>query len=107
MKRWRANRFGNPSEVLELIDVDLPPIGDYEFVVRVLASGVGLPDLMMVRGEYPLVANPPVNPGQEIVGEVVEAARCCSWVRGGEVHSRFCNRPRSPDTICNGDVRRN
>lgn len=75
MKRWRANRFGNPSEVLELIDVDLPPIGDYEFVVRVLASGVGLPDLMMVRGEYPLVANPPVNPGQEIVGEVVEAGR--------------------------------
>ncbi len=75
MRSWRASRFGEPSEVLELIDVDVPAVSDHEFLIRVSAAGVGLPDLMMVRGGYPLVSVPPVSPGQEVVGEVMEAGR--------------------------------
>ncbi|WP_078889095.1 zinc-binding dehydrogenase [Streptomyces sp. NRRL F-5635] len=70
MKRWQANEFGAPDTVLEKAEVPLPEPGPDEARVRVLAASVGLPDLMMVQGRYPLVASAPVSPGQEIVGVV-------------------------------------
>lgn len=87
MKTWRANRFGSPTDVLELVDVELPSVDEHEFVVRVVASGVGLPDLMMVRGQYPLIGNPPVYPGQEIVGEVIDAGSLSRFRPGDRVVS--------------------
>lgn len=66
MKIWRAQAFGDPQDVLKLEDVEVPALtGDKGFVLEVAAAGVGLPDLFMVRGVYPLVTAPPVSPGQE------------------------------------------
>jgi NADPH2:quinone reductase len=73
MKAWRAEKFGKPSEVLKLVDIEVPRPGPGEAVLRVLATNIGLPDRMMVEGRYFLVPNPPVTPGQEVVG-IVEAA---------------------------------
>jgi NADPH2:quinone reductase len=73
MKRWQAEKFGDVEQVLRLEDVPLPVPGPGEALVRVLAASVALPDLMMLRGEYPLVPAPPVSPGQEVVGIVEEA----------------------------------
>lgn len=73
MKAWRAETFGKPSEVLKLVDIDVPVPGPGEALVRVLATNIGLPDRMMLEGRYFLVPNPPVTPGQEVVG-IVEAA---------------------------------
>jgi len=73
MRRWQASTFGEPGEVLELVDVAMPEPEDGEALVRVLVAGVALPDLMMVRGQYPMAPSPPVSPGQEVVG-VVERA---------------------------------
>ena len=39
--------------------------------VRVEASGVGLPDVFMCRGSYPLTPGYPFTPGQELVGTVL------------------------------------
>lgn len=73
MKRWQADRFGDVDDVLRLEDVDQPDPGLEEARVRVLAASLALPDLMMIRGEYPFLTEPPASPGQEIVG-VVDAA---------------------------------
>ncbi|QNE89017.1 zinc-binding dehydrogenase [Corynebacterium incognita] len=73
MKQWVANKFGEPAEVLTLRDANLPSAGPGEAVVRVLTASLALPDLMMVKGNYPMVAQPPVVPGQEVVGIVEEA----------------------------------
>lgn len=73
MKAWRAETFGRPSDVLKLVDVDIPVPGPDEALLRVLATNIGLPDRMMLEGRYFLVPAPPVTPGQEVVG-IVEAA---------------------------------
>lgn len=73
MKAWRAEAFGKPGEVLKLVDIDVPIPGPTEALVKVLATNIGLPDRMMLEGRYFLVKNPPVTPGQEVVG-IVEAA---------------------------------
>lgn len=73
MKAWRAEAFGKPGEVLKLIDVDVPTPGPNEALLKILATNIGLPDRMMLEGRYFLVKNPPVTPGQEVVG-IVEAA---------------------------------
>lgn len=70
MKRWQAAQFGEAEDVLELQEVPLPDPGAGEARVRVLTASVALPDVMMLRGEYPLVPAPPVSPGQEVVGIV-------------------------------------
>ncbi|WP_337036999.1 quinone oxidoreductase family protein [Pantoea agglomerans] len=73
MKAWRAESFGNPADVLKLVDIDIPEPGPGEALLRVLATNIGLPDRMMLEGRYFLTPNPPVTPGQEVVG-IVEAA---------------------------------
>jgi NADPH2:quinone reductase len=73
MKAWRAETFGKPSDVLKLVDVDVPAPGPGEALLRVLATNIGLPDRMMLEGRYFLTPTPPVTPGQEVVG-IVEAA---------------------------------
>lgn len=73
MKAWSAEAFGKPGDVLKMVDVDIPDPGPREALLRVLATNIGLPDRMMLEGRYFLVPNPPVAPGQEVVG-IVEAA---------------------------------
>jgi NADPH2:quinone reductase len=73
MKAWRAETFGKPSDVLKLVEMDVPVPGPGEALLRVLATNIGLPDRMMLEGRYFLTPTPPVTPGQEVVG-IVEAA---------------------------------
>ncbi|AFH60752.2 oxidoreductase [Paenibacillus mucilaginosus K02] len=73
MKAWRAETFGKPSDVLKLVDIDVPVPGPGEALLRVLATNIGLPDRMMLEGRYFLTPTPPVTPGQEVVG-IVEVA---------------------------------
>lgn len=68
----KAEAFGAPLEVLKLSERDwgAPPPGC--LLVKVDACGLGLPDMLMTMGVYPIVPAPPVTPGQEITGEIVE-----------------------------------
>lgn len=71
MKSWRADRFGNPAEVLRLVTLERPVPPAQCVTVRVVATGIGAPDYLMLKGGYPMAPQPPVTPGQEVVGEVV------------------------------------
>jgi NADPH2:quinone reductase len=73
MRAWRVHEYGNPSDALQLDEVDLPHVGPGEIQVRVQAIPLNLNDLeritggnMMVRPELPAI------PGMEVMG-LVEA----------------------------------
>jgi NADPH2:quinone reductase len=56
--------------VLHAVDVDPPAPGPGFMRIRVSAAGIGLPDVLMCRGTYPLTPRGPFTPGQEGTGIV-------------------------------------
>lgn len=77
--------FGAPEKVLQLVEEPTPRPPARCVLVRIRAAGVGLPDLLMTRGVYPLVKSPPVSPGQEVVGEVVAVGDDSKFAVGDRV----------------------
>lgn len=73
-RTWSAPAFGEPGEVLTLTDTTWSGVAEGRLLVRVLVCGLGMPDVLMTRGQYPLLPEPPVFPGQEVAGEVVATA---------------------------------
>jgi NADPH2:quinone reductase len=57
--------------VLREREVADPVPGAGELLVEVEGAGIGLPDVFMCRGTYPLTPRGPFVPGQEVVGRVV------------------------------------
>jgi len=70
MRAWRVEQHGEPRHVLQRVDVDDPVPGPGELRLRVRAAAVGLPDVLMCRGSYPLTPPLPFVPGQEVCGVV-------------------------------------
>ena len=73
---WQADEFGNSQQVVALVDRELRELRDDELAIEVHAAGVGLPDALMVRRNYPAVRKPPImpGPGHELVGK-----RALAW----------------------------
>lgn len=69
MKVVRFHEFGGP-EVLKVEDVPDPVPGPGEIRVRAETIGVGVPDILMRRGNYEWIPPLPVIPGNEIAGTV-------------------------------------
>ena len=70
MRAWQVSGTGEPADVLHLVDVDVPEPGPGQARIRVTAAGIGLPDVLMCRGTYPLTPPLPFIPGQEATGTV-------------------------------------
>jgi NADPH:quinone reductase-like Zn-dependent oxidoreductase len=73
MRAWQVVRNGEPDIALELGESALPPLGPGDLNIRVIASGLALPDVLQCRGTYPLKPTMPFTPGLEFIGEVVAA----------------------------------
>ncbi|MGL4463600.1 MAG: alcohol dehydrogenase catalytic domain-containing protein, partial [Planctomycetia bacterium] len=73
MKSSFYDRFGEPSEVLQVRDADKPTPGPGEVLVRMIASPINPSDMMTVRGVYFERPPLPAVAGYEGVG-VVEAS---------------------------------
>ncbi|MBU3702078.1 MAG: zinc-binding dehydrogenase [Acidimicrobiia bacterium] len=71
MKAWRVHRYGEPTEVLVLDEVDIPEPGPGEVRVRVQAIPLNLNDLERITGGN-MMARPefPYSPGMEVFGTV-------------------------------------
>ena len=70
MKALVFERFGEPTEVLELHELPLPEPGPGEVRVRMLAVPINPSDLLVVRGQYGRLPTLPATPGFEGVGVV-------------------------------------
>ncbi len=71
MRAVVVREFGAPDD-MALEDVREPEPGPGEILVGVRAAGVNYPDLLVVRGEYQILPEPPFSPGKEVAG-IVEA----------------------------------
>ena len=70
-RRIVVRRYGGP-EVMTVIEEPLPEPGPGEVRVRILAAGVGYPDVLIREGTYPGGPRPPFTPGYEFIGTVDE-----------------------------------
>jgi NADPH:quinone reductase len=75
VKAWQLSRYGEPEDVLELVDVPRPVPGPGQLLVRVLAAAANFPDVLLCRGTYQVRPPLPFSPGVELCGEVVETGR--------------------------------
>jgi NADPH:quinone reductase-like Zn-dependent oxidoreductase len=73
MKAVVFERFGEPSDVLQVRDLPIPEPGPGEVRVRMIASPVNPSDLLVVRGRYGVLPKLPASPGFEGVGIVDKA----------------------------------
>jgi len=73
MKAIRFEQFGEPDQVLKVVDLPEPKPGQGEVLVRMLATPINPSDLLVVRGRYGVLPQLPATPGFEGVGIVEEA----------------------------------
>lgn len=70
MRAWQVRHAGEPIDVLQQVDLDSPQPGRGQVRIRVTAAGIGLPDVFMCRGTYPLTPPLPFTSGQEATGAI-------------------------------------
>jgi len=68
-KRVVVTRYGGP-EVIAVIEEDIPAPKAGEVRVKVLAAGVGLPDVLAREGVHPETPRVPYTPGWDLAGIV-------------------------------------
>lgn len=71
MYAWQASSLDEPEKALSLVDVPTPEPGPGQLLVRVRATALNFPDVMLCRGQYQIKLDPPFVPGVEFCGEVV------------------------------------
>jgi NADPH2:quinone reductase len=85
MDAWQVQGAGEPVDVLARVDVPVPEPGAGQLRVRVTAAGLGLPDVLMCRGSYPLTPPLPFTPGQEVTGVVTAVGEGSTRAVGDQV----------------------
>lgn len=81
---WRVRAFGEPDDVLELVELPPEPLGEDEVRIETAAAGVNALDVGMCLGTHPLRPEPPFVLGAEVVGVVTETGAAVRRFRPGE-----------------------
>jgi NADPH2:quinone reductase len=79
-----VTRYGGP-DALQVLEEERPEPKEDEVRVRVLAAGVGLPDLMMREGIHPETPRLPFTPGWDLVGVVDRLGGGVSGIEPGRI----------------------
>ena len=69
MKALLCNEFG-PAQNLKVEETAIPTPGPNEVCIKVRASGVNFPDILIVEGKYQFKPEFPFSPGAETAGEI-------------------------------------
>ncbi|AVH60225.1 MULTISPECIES: NADPH:quinone oxidoreductase family protein [Streptomyces] len=75
MQAWQVHQLGEPSEVMQLQEVERPQPGEGQVLLRVRAANINFPDALMCRGQYQVRPPLPFTPGVEICGETEDGRR--------------------------------
>jgi NADPH2:quinone reductase len=70
---WSVGRLGEPGDVLELTESELPDPHAGQALLRVRACALNFPDVLMIQGQYQDRPPLPFTPGIEVCGEVLGA----------------------------------
>jgi NADPH2:quinone reductase len=84
VRTLRFRELGQPKDVLRIEEVPDPEPGPGQVLVRVRASPVNFPDVLLCRGEYQIKPPLPCTPGVELCGEVVTTGADVSGVAPGD-----------------------
>jgi NADPH2:quinone reductase len=86
IRRLIATELGEPQDVLRLVSrPDDPPPGPGQVRLAVRAVGLNFLDVSLCRGEYPVRPDPPMTPGVEVSGRVLDAGPGAEHLVGREV----------------------
>jgi NADPH:quinone reductase-like Zn-dependent oxidoreductase len=77
-------RLGDPAEVVEVVEVERPPLGPGDARVDIEAAPINPSHLMTLRGLYGVQPALPAVPGAEGVGIVVEVGSAVTNVTPGD-----------------------
>jgi NADPH:quinone reductase-like Zn-dependent oxidoreductase len=85
MKAIQVEAFGNPAEVMKLVDVpDVGAPAAGEVVIALEASPINMSDLLMISGRYGYRPKLPCVMGSEGVGRVVEVGQGVTHLKPGD-----------------------
>lgn len=93
MRAWQVTKLGEPSTVLQEVDLEPPDLTGSQLRVRTLAAAANFPDVLMCRGKYQVRPPLPFTPGVEGCFEIVELG---SDVTGWSVGDRVIGGPSLP-----------
>src|SRR3979490_3065162 len=85
MQAIQIEAFGNPVEVLKLVDIpDVGPPGEGEVVIALEASPINMSDLLMIAGRYACRRKLPSVMGTEGVGRVIAVGGGVKHLKQGD-----------------------
>lgn len=93
MKAWQVTQLAEPREALRVAEVDQPSPGPGQLLVRVIASALNFPDVLLCLGLYQMKPPLPFTPGVELCGEI---AGLGDGVTGWSVGERVIGNPILP-----------
>lgn len=71
MRAWQVVRHGSPADALQLSEIRVPSPGRGQVLLRVAATALNFPDVLLAAGQYQVRPPLPFTPGVEACGEVV------------------------------------
>ena len=87
MKAFVCSQITDNLSGTGIEEIERPTLRSGEVLVRIRASSVNFPDILMCQGKYQFVPEMPFTPGMDLAGEVVETAEDVS---GFSVGDRVC-----------------
>lgn len=75
---------GDPSRVIQLENIDLPPVGAKDVLVKVLAAPINPSDINMIQGTYAILPDLPAIGGNEGVAQVIEVGSLVESLKAGD-----------------------
>lgn len=85
MKAARYSKRGNPSEVIEVVDVDPQPMKPTSVRCKVLAAPINPSDILAITGLYAVLPPLPAVGGFEGIGRIVETGAEVSGLQPGQL----------------------
>lgn len=84
MKAWRVAELTDDFSGMVFEDTTLPNLGANQVHVRLRATVLGFPDLLMTQGKYQLKPDLPFTPGMEAAGIVLKVGENISHIKPGD-----------------------
>src|SRR5512146_2286581 len=97
--RILVTHYGGP-DALQVVEEECPEPNAGEVLVRVLAAGVSLPDIMAREGVHPETPPVPYTPGWDLVGEVARLGHGVSGIEPGEIVAAMPIHGAYAESIC-------